>query len=274
MEQGINLSIIRAINALGCGSKPGSSDAGINAVDEAVTDSLEPEQVEKLAEKYPYFTLPAVVMLRGDYELMQEQRRKFTRQLAGRATSTIVLNTLLNEENESFYPDEQNDTPSTEKAIDTFLSTYGSGDADEDVLNKLIFNPTPDYAQLLAQEEQQNVPELEPEGDSHDDLLNRFIIKQKQQEGSIPQEEPSHIPTETVENRHSDETPEGQADTSLLSESLAKIFIRQKQYERAYEIITQLSLKYPEKSVYFADQMRFLRKVINNRRHKEASKEQ
>ncbi|MDE6268250.1 MAG: hypothetical protein K2M04_04115, partial [Muribaculaceae bacterium] len=53
------------------------------------------------------------------------------------------------------------------------------------------------------------------------------------------------------------------ADDSLLSESLAKIYIRQHDYVRAYEIIERLNLNFPEKSIYFADQLRFLRKIID-----------
>lgn len=54
-----------------------------------------------------------------------------------------------------------------------------------------------------------------------------------------------------------------QMPASSLSESLAKIYIRQGRYRRAYEILSDLNLKNPEKSIYFADQLRFLRKVIS-----------
>lgn len=54
-----------------------------------------------------------------------------------------------------------------------------------------------------------------------------------------------------------------QTPASSLSESLAKIYIRQGRYRRAYEILSDLNLKNPEKSIYFADQLRFLRKVIS-----------
>ena len=50
--------------------------------------------------------------------------------------------------------------------------------------------------------------------------------------------------------------------SSSLSESLAKVYIKQHRYERAYEIISELNLNNPEKSVYFADQLRFLKKLI------------
>lgn len=67
------------------------------------------------------------------------------------------------------------------------------------------------------------------------------------------------IPAATpAKNSGKDQTP-----SSSLSESLAKIYIRQGRYRRAYEILSDLNLKNPEKSIYFADQLRFLRKVIS-----------
>jgi len=47
-----------------------------------------------------------------------------------------------------------------------------------------------------------------------------------------------------------------------FTDTLAKIYLKQKRYDRALEIFKGLSLKYPEKNVYFADQIRFLEKLI------------
>jgi hypothetical protein len=47
-----------------------------------------------------------------------------------------------------------------------------------------------------------------------------------------------------------------------FSEALAKIYLKQKRYDKALEIIKSLRLKYPEKNSYFADQIRFLEKLI------------
>ncbi len=49
-----------------------------------------------------------------------------------------------------------------------------------------------------------------------------------------------------------------------LSESLAKVMIKNGNYSKALEIITELNLKNPKKSIYFADQIRFLKKLIAN----------
>ena len=51
-------------------------------------------------------------------------------------------------------------------------------------------------------------------------------------------------------------------EDSCLTETLARIYI--KRYDKALQIIKNLSLKYPEKNVYFADQIRFLEKLIIN----------
>jgi len=55
-------------------------------------------------------------------------------------------------------------------------------------------------------------------------------------------------------------------DDSYFTETLAIIYIRQKRYEKALEIIKKINLQYPNKSRYFADQIRFLEKLINNKK--------
>ncbi len=49
-----------------------------------------------------------------------------------------------------------------------------------------------------------------------------------------------------------------------LTLTLVKIYLKQKKYERALEILKSLSLNNPEKSVYFADQIRFFEKLLTH----------
>ncbi|MEI7501956.1 MAG: hypothetical protein WCJ61_01600 [Paludibacter sp.] len=49
-----------------------------------------------------------------------------------------------------------------------------------------------------------------------------------------------------------------------ISENEAKKMIKERKYKQAISILTELNLSNPKKSVYFADQIRFLEKVIEN----------
>ncbi len=129
------------------------------------------------------------------------------------------------------------------------------------LLERLIFNPVGDYAQMLAREEgAADAPEAP--ADEQDRLLDAFLDKftpaesDTQQEETVPQQQP-----------HRTATPRPNAEAPL-SESLARVYIRRGRYDKAYEIIRSLSLNYPEKSIYFADQLRFLQKLIINQRYK------
>ena len=62
--------------------------------------------------------------------------------------------------------------------------------------------------------------------------------------------------------------PQNDKDNEILTEIMAGIYIKQGKYENAVKIIRQLSLKYPKKNRYFADQIRFLEKLIINNKHK------
>lgn len=56
--------------------------------------------------------------------------------------------------------------------------------------------------------------------------------------------------------------PENIREKAFLTESLAKLYVKQHKFEQALAIFSSLNLKYSKKSCYFADQIRFLEKVI------------
>lgn len=242
-------------------------------------EPIDPVWVDEVQLRYPFFTLPATLLLKRNGDTPTEEEARLTRQVALNVADRGLLMAQLRPEAAGwldFYPPEPKAAQlTTAQTIDRFIDTYGSNDPEEEaLLTKLIFNPTPDYAQLLAREEEESapLPDAAPEG-SQDALINSFILKSKQHQGHFPS---ATEPTEPERPTPVDDTvpvasPEDSAP-AMLTESLAKIYIRQRRYAKAYEIIEDLSLKFPEKSIYFADQLRFLQKLIINQSHIDKNK--
>lgn len=215
--------------------------------------------LDEMKERYPFFQLPQAMKLREECSGMDAEERSA-------AVEAMVLSMSDSEAAEAlfdgpegsrfagFYPPGKSaDTPSTISTIDKFLATYGTNDSSEtETLEKLIFNPVADYSQQLAREEESSVPQNEPTGNSQDDRINRFILSVRSRDNGVSSEQ----------RDREVKAPEPAPDNTLLSESLAKIYIKTRHYERAYEILNRLSLDFPEKNAYFADQLRFLRKLM------------
>ena len=74
------------------------------------------------------------------------------------------------------------------------------------------------------------------------------------------------LPSKSVKEQEASQTSKSEevGEDSLLSETLSKIYIQQGHYDKALRIIRSLSLNYPEKSRFFADQIRFLERIIEN----------
>lgn len=244
---------------------------------------LTEEELKDLSARYPAFTLPQLMAMKSRTASPEDATR-----VAIALPDLDSIRDILGDDADifaNFYPEPQQTTPSTMETIDTFLSTYGTpADSREtDILTKAIFNPTPDYASVLAAEEQKSVPQ----GDELDEnvvgaetaAINRFIASSKgrtvlpDNEIPDPLPQPKEKPESEPEPQPQPEAPrkddaaerqQKTPDSGGLSESFARIMIKNRNYTKALEIISDLSLKNPEKSVYFADQIRFLRKLIVN----------
>ena len=59
--------------------------------------------------------------------------------------------------------------------------------------------------------------------------------------------------------------PKDKVDKSLMTETLAKVYLEQKKYSKAIKAYEILSLKYPEKSGFFADQIKRVRILQKNK---------
>ena len=64
------------------------------------------------------------------------------------------------------------------------------------------------------------------------------------------------------------EVPEEKGEdqgSGLVTETLAKVYIRQKHYKKAIQAYEILMLKYPEKSSFFASQISEIKKLANSK---------
>ena len=142
------------------------------------------------------------------------------------------------EEFRDFYGEYEKPELSTEDTIDEFIGKFGGKNAPKAEIPEEvpIEAPAVDYASQLLQMEEAPMPE-----DDTASLLDSFLK---------PEQAPAPKPIENP------------AEPVIGEQALVKIMVKNGNYQKALEIITELNLKNPKKSVYFADQMRFLQKLI------------
>ncbi|MDL2214842.1 hypothetical protein LJC00_01470 [Dysgonomonas sp. OttesenSCG-928-M03] len=109
--------------------------------------------------------------------------------------------------------------------------------------------------------EEDDIPMLK-----HQDIIDRFITKAASEESLRIKLDPSEetLSEEELDNPEPESSQQELENDFFFTQTLANIYIKQKKYKRAYEIIKHLSLNYPEKNIYFADQLSFLEKLIKN----------
>ena len=96
--------------------------------------------------------------------------------------------------------------------------------------------------------------------DSNGDKIKKHQKKQRLIDAFI-EKSPKIKPSKTLKpNENLAEKPVLESE-SLMTETLARIYLEQKNYEKAYQSYKILSLKYPEKSSLFADQINAIKEL-------------
>ncbi|MFI3240709.1 MAG: hypothetical protein R3Y22_09040 [Bacteroidales bacterium] len=223
---------------------------------------------ENSVKDYPYFILPHLLKLQRatQGELDAQESKQLVARLAMMLPERAILYSISNTDSaalDTFYPEPQeHEEVNTVSTIDSFLKSFGkTSSREEELIAQQIFNPTPEYATLLAAEFDEKSALQGVDLSENDQRINDFI-----QNRNTPTESAPEPADSSINNAPVDEPEE--YDDSMLSESLAKIYIKQGKYAKALEIITKISLTNSEKSIYFADQIRFLKKLIINERFK------
>lgn len=248
----------------------------MNKLLEHILDSSEPSSRElaEALERWPYFVYPAMRALEA--ETSPEKRRRLKERIAACVGSTEALARIFGEEPEEFihfYPDERKPELSTEDTIEQFIDRFGHASdtpaAAETEESVPVAAPAIDYAALL--EDSTDARAADMPADATSSMLDSFLgahpapaPQKRPQPAPAPEPAPAPVPEQ-------ESAPAADAGRRPpLSQSLARIMIKNRNYEKALEIITALSLNNPEKSIYFADQIRFLRKLIVNEERKKA----
>jgi tetratricopeptide (TPR) repeat protein len=139
--------------------------------------------------------------------------------------------------------------------IDTFLDKKGQKLGEELLSTQQDIQPAlTDYiAYSFSKENMSQKPAVPFE---NQEIIDTFIAQgeTKKARPELKNEEVNReILTPNIEHGESN---------NFISITLAKIYLKQKKYDRALEIIRKLSLVYPEKSIYFADQIQFLERLV------------
>ncbi|MBQ9215683.1 MAG: tetratricopeptide repeat protein [Prevotella sp.] len=231
-------------------------------------------ELRSLLALYPYYQTARLLMLQNLYLLHDPTFDEELRRAAIYITDRRVLFDMIEAAHyrlrASSSPSQSSSTsrsgsPSrTSVLIDSFLDSIPQ---EEEKPSEKKRKPTPadaavDYVAYLMETEGAMTPAEEVPEMRGQQLIDMFINSDK---GRFV------FNDEAADNVPVNETPkedEEEVEEEYFTETLARIYIKQGRYSKALEIISRLSLQFPKKNAYFADQIRFLEKLIINNNKK------
>ena len=230
-------------------------------------DDTSLQELEKVVEEYPCFPTSRMLLTKS---LEQHGSDRFEEELARTAVLCCDRRQLLylirNEQYAKFLTNtsdgEEQTADRTEALLDSFLSTLSGKVTNENALpdDHLQVAVTDYFAYLESLDEDEGQTATASQPFQHQDIIDAFIEKAETDDIFI-----SNELTPREKRRESGNEEDG---GEFLTETLARIYINQHKYEQARTIIKRLSLNFPKKSVYFADQIRFLELLIANEKNK------
>lgn len=226
--------------------------------------------LRELLALYPYYQTARLLMLQNLYLLHDASFDEELRRAAIYITDRKVIFQMveaahyqLKKESHAAAGKKDNTADRTSDLIDNFLESIPTDKEDEEE-KKEKRKPTPadaavDYVAYL----------LETEGETEEENSSRTIslIDDFMEDGGfkLPKIDVSADYQPEYKPELDDNNKEEQAENSgVFTETLARIYIKQGKYQRALDIIRRLHEKHPGKGMHYADQMRFLEKLIKN----------
>lgn len=215
-------------------------------------------ELRMIVGKYPYFDAARILLLKNLYLLHEIEFGQELRKAALYLKNRVVLFELM----ENYGNRQPATTPTAEdmpidrtiSLIDAFLETLPQDKLSLEAEGAAAIDYVSTY--LNEKEPIAEVPKLRGQ-----DLIDDFLS------GSNEKITLNLQPPTTTE----DTTPAEESlnnENSFFTETLANIYVKQGKYDKALEIIKRLNLEYPNKNRYFADQIRFLEKIIKHTKNK------
>ena len=232
-------------------------------------------ELRSLVALYPYFQTPRILLLRNLYLLHDPSFDEELRSSAIYVTDRSVLFDLVEGPHYKISRQETGRKEAVGESrmmslIDGFLESIPVDEGRKGKKGKRKPTPTDasvDYVSYLLECESPDEPMEESEkgeGIKGDKPLGLNDI--------TPREEPDSQANKGREGVNGDpvsDNSEGEVGEGFYTETLARIYIKQGLYEKALEIISRLNDNFPKKNAYFADQIRFLEKLIINNNKKQ-----
>ena len=187
------------------------------------------QKLENLIKDYPYFLQPKLYYLKI---LKDKKSKKYDSELKKTAISIYDRSWLFDWINLPWETKKDNN-----KTIE------------KDVTIKMNFIDWINYI-----EKNKVDSNLSESVDKKFDLIETFLNN------------PSKIEKEDLNRNQKDISIETIAsENELMTETLAKIYLKQQKYKKAIDAFRILSLKYPEKNAFFADQIKKIKKLENKK---------
>lgn len=229
------------------------------------------EALRELVGRYPYFQAARLLLLRNLYQLHHPSFGEELRRAALFVPDRRALFHFIEGYKYVLEPVKKHTAVGALRReegegvdrTDSLITTFLSGLPEEKPRRVRPADATTDYmAYLLQTEGEENGPEQQARPLNRQDLIDDFIGQGNRRIvlADDPEREWQAAEPETAGGEGENE--------DFFTETLARIYIKQGKYAKAIEIIRRLSLKFPKKNRYFADQIRFLEKLIINNNYK------
>ena len=222
-------------------------------------------KLAKSLDLYPYFQTARMLLTQNLYITDKNKFEEVLPKSAALCADRKQLFYLINREKYKDFLEKTSSRTSKDRTgeiLDSYLDTFTSDSTEENVIStdSIISSDYMMYLQEGEHNEDLDYKDISPNELKHQDIIDNFLEKA----------ETNEINLQPLQNENKKSTvPDAESvGNSFLTETLAKIYIKQKKYEQALTIIQQLSLNFPKKSAYFADQIRFLELLILNEKNK------